>query len=119
MKSISDKAEVSVDFPDKTYMGSFGRESSFDVRVESDEVLLRLVRAGEERREIAVHLHYYLLADLLKEIGQGLMRRDFLDESHLAALKEGVTTLAAALRPAATGSGRVAGGRTARRRPTS
>ena len=65
MKSISDKAEVSVDFPDKTYMGSFGRESSFDVKVEPDEVLLRLVRAGEERREIAVHLHYYLLADLL------------------------------------------------------
>jgi hypothetical protein len=34
MKSISDKAEVSLDFPDKAYMGSFGRESSFDVKVD-------------------------------------------------------------------------------------
>lgn len=102
MKSISDKAEVSVDFPDKTYMGSFGRESSFDVKVEPDEVLLRLVRAGDERREIAVHLHYYLLADILKEIGRGLARHDFLDESHRAALGDGVAALAASLKgPAA------------------
>ena len=98
MKSISDKAEVSVDFPDKTYMGAFGRESSFDVKVEPDEVLLRLVRAGDERREIAVHLHYYLLADLLKEIGRGLEGHDFLDESHLEALSTGVAALAAALK---------------------
>lgn len=27
---IADKAEVSVDFPDKAYMGSFGRHSQFD-----------------------------------------------------------------------------------------
>ncbi len=98
MKSISDKAEVSVDFPDKTYMGSFGRESSFDVKVEPDEVLLRLVRAGDERREIAIHLHYYLLADLLKEIGRGLAEHDFLDESHLKALGEGVAELASSLK---------------------
>ncbi|MDP2372165.1 hypothetical protein [Reyranella sp.] len=102
MKSISDKAEVSVDFPDKTYMGSFGRESLFDVKVEPDEVLLRLVRAGDERREIAVHLHYYLLADILKEIGRGLAGHDFLDESHRAALSDGVAALAASLKgPAA------------------
>jgi hypothetical protein len=97
MKSISDRAEVSVDFPDKTYMGSFGRESGFDVKVEPDEVLLRLVRTGAERREIAVHLHYYLLADLLKEIGRGLAGQDFLDEAHLGALRDGAAALAAAL----------------------
>jgi len=106
MKSISDKAEVSVDFPDKTYMGSFGRESSFDVKVEADEVLLRLVRAGAERREIAVHLHYYLLADILKEIGQGLAGHDFLDESHRAALSDGVAALAASLKAPALAKGR-------------
>jgi hypothetical protein len=27
---ISDKAEVFVDFPDKAYIGSFGRHSQFD-----------------------------------------------------------------------------------------
>ena len=107
MKSISDKAEVSVDFPDKTYMGSFGREASFDVRVEADEVMLRLVRAGEERREITVHLHYYLLADMLKEIGQGLAAHDLLDESHREAMRGGVAALAAALKsPAPNRRGR-------------
>ena len=99
MKSITDKAEVSVDFPDKTYMGAFGRESSFDVKVEADEVLLRIVRRGAERREVAVHLHYYLLADILKELGQGLARENGLDEAHLRPLREGATALAQSLSP--------------------
>ncbi len=81
MKSITDKAEVSVDFPDKTYRGAFGRESSFDVKVEVDEVLLRLIRTGGERREIAGHPHCYLLADLLKEIGQSLTSQEPLDDA--------------------------------------
>ena len=98
MKSISDRAEISIDFPDKAYMGAFGRESTFDVKVDSDEVLLRIVRAGAERREIAIYLHYYLLADILKELGQGLAAHGFLDESHLGLLREGAEALAAALR---------------------
>ena len=98
MKSITDRAEVSVDFPNKAYMGAFGRESSFDVKVEPDEVLLRIVRAGDERREIAVHLHYYLLADILKEIGQGLSEHGFLDESHLQALQDGAAALTRSLK---------------------
>ena len=97
MKSITDKAEVSVDFPDKAYMGSFGRESSFDVKVEDDEVLLRILRPGQERREFGVHLHYFLLADILKEIGQGLAKTVVLDEAHLQSLREGVDALARAL----------------------
>ena len=97
MKSISDRAEVSVDFPDKAYMGAFGRESTFDVKVEEDEILLRIKRTGAERREIALHLHYYLLADILKELGQGLVRHDFLDEAHLSRLREGAESLIQAL----------------------
>ena len=93
MKSITDRAEVSIDFPDKAYMGAFGRESSFDVKVEPDEVLLRIVRSGAERREIAVHLHYYLLADILKELGQGIARGE-IDELHLKALREAAQALA-------------------------
>lgn len=98
MKSISDRAEVSIDFPDKAYMGAFGRESSFDVKVEPDEVMLRIVRAGSERREIAVHLHYYLLADILKTLGQGLTSHEFLDESHLEKLRDGAESLVQALK---------------------
>ena len=104
MKSISDRAEVSVDFPDKMYMGAFGRESTFDVKVEEDEVLLRIVRKGAERREIAVHLHYYLLADILTELGKGLVQHDFLDEAHLSHLREGAQSLVRALQGEASAS---------------
>jgi len=96
MKTISDKAEVSVDFPDKAYMGSFGKESSFDVKVEPDEVLVRIVRSGAERREVAVHLHYFLLADILSEIGQGLATQD-LDQTHCEVMREGADALAKGL----------------------
>ena len=102
MRSISDRAEVSVDFPDKAYMGAFGRESTFEVKVDADEVLLRIARAGSERREIAVYLHYYLLADILKELGQGLAEHAFLDEAHLSRLREGADALVRALQDTAT-----------------
>lgn len=108
MKSISDRAEVAIDFPDKAYMGTFGRESSFDVAVGPDEVLLRIVRAGAERREIAVHLHYYLLADILKELARGLAGQDAPDDAHAEALRDGVKALSKVLGNAkgARGNGR-------------
>ena len=93
MQSISDRAEVSVDFPDKAYMGAFGRGSKLEVKVEADEVLLRIIRTGSERREVAVYLHYYLLADILRELGQGLTKHPFLDEAHLSRLLEGAEVL--------------------------
>ncbi len=70
---------------DKAYMGSFGREYSFDVKVEPDEGLVRIVRSGDERREVAVHIHYFLLADILTEIGEGLNQQK-LDSTHGDAL---------------------------------
>lgn len=96
MKSITDKAEVSVDFPDKVYMGSFGKESSFDVKVGPDEVLVRIVRSGDERREVAVHLHYFLLADILAEIGQGLAMQK-LEQTHCDIMRGGADALAKGL----------------------
>ena len=66
---ISDKAEVSVDFPEKAHIGSFGRHSQFDAYADDDSVAVRLVRPGEDRREAVMHLHYGLLADILVELG--------------------------------------------------
>ena len=97
MKSITDRAEVSIDFPDKAYMGAFGRESSFDVKVEANEVLIRIVRAGEQRRQVAVHLHYYLLADILLEMSVGLAEHEPLDSAHRDALRTGADALTRAL----------------------
>jgi hypothetical protein len=94
---IADKAEVSVDFPDKAYIGNFGRHSQFDAYADADSVAIRLVRPGEDRREAVVHLHYGLLADILAELARSLALRDPLDDQHRIELSEAAKQLGASL----------------------
>jgi hypothetical protein len=94
---IADKAEVSVDFPDKAYMGSFGRHSQFDAYADRDSLGIRLVRAGEDRREAMVHLHYGLLAEILAELARSLATREPLDEEHRTELSAAAKQLVDAL----------------------
>ena len=98
---IADKAEVSVDFPDKAYIGNFGRHSQFDAYTDADSVAIRLVRPGEDRREAVVHLHYGLLADILAELARSLALRDPLDDQHRIELSEAAKQVAASLEPRA------------------
>jgi hypothetical protein len=98
---IADKAEVSVDFPDKAYIGHFSRHSQFDAYADADNVAIRLVRPGEDRREAVVHLHYGLLADILAELARSLAARDPLDEQHRRELSEAAGQLVASLEPRA------------------
>lgn len=97
MHPIADKAEVSVDFPDKAYIGSFSRHSQFDAYADADSVAVRLVRPGEDRREAVIHLHYGLLADILAELARSLTARDPLDEQHRRELSEAAKQLSASL----------------------
>ena len=97
MKPVVDKAEVSIDFPDKFYIGSFGRRSGFEVRATEEEVLLKLLRPGEERREVTMHLHYYLLADILAEMAEALGKAPPLDEAHREPLEKAAMALGAAV----------------------
>ena len=96
---IADKAEVSVDFPDKAYIGNFSRHSQFDAYADTDSVAIRLVRPGEDRREAVVHLHYGLLADILSELARSLAARDPLDDQHRSELGTAAKQLAASLEP--------------------
>ena len=96
---IADKAEVSVDFPDKAYIGSFGRHSQFDAYANADDVAIKLVRPGEDRREAVMHLHYGLLAEILVELAKSLASRDQLDEQHRSELSEAAKALSASLAP--------------------
>jgi hypothetical protein len=98
---IADKAEVSVDFPDKAYIGSFGRHSQFDAYADADSVAVRLVRPGEDRREAVMHLHYGLLAEILVELAKSLASRDQLDEHHRTELSEAAKQLCESLEPRA------------------
>jgi hypothetical protein len=99
MHPIADKAEVSVDFPDKAYIGSFSRHSQFDAYADADSVAVRLVRLGEDRREAVIHLHYGLLANILAELARSLTSRDPLDEQHRRELSEAAKQLSASLEP--------------------
>ena len=96
---ISDKTEVSVDFPDKAYIGSFGGHSQFDAYADDDSVAVRLVRPGEDRREAVMHLHYGLLADILVELARSLASRPQLDEQHRNDLNEAAKQLCRSLEP--------------------
>ncbi|MEK0084469.1 hypothetical protein [Benzoatithermus flavus] len=100
LKPITDRAEVALDFPDKAYMGSFGRASAFEVRTDAEGAMLRLVRTGEEKRIVELHLHWYLLADILTELGRVLSAQE-IAAPHRAAIQEA----AAALRTALAASG--------------
>ena len=98
---IPDKAEVSVDFPDKAYIGYLGRQSQLDAYADADSVAIRLVRPDEDRREAVVHPHYGLLADILGELARSLAARDPVDEQHHRELSEAAKLLAASLEPRA------------------
>jgi hypothetical protein len=102
MHPILDKAEVVIDFPDKFYMGSFGRDSSFKARSEADGVLIRLVRATGEKRAAEMHLHYFLLAAILDELAASLPASPAIDDAHRKPLAEAAQRLAAVLESSST-----------------
>ena len=97
MHPISDKAEVAIDFPDKAYMGGFGRDCSFDARADADGMMIRLVRTSGEKREAEVHLHHFLFAGILTDLAASLDGREPIDETHRQPLAEAARRLAAAL----------------------
>lgn len=104
MHQISDKAEVAIDFPDKFYMGGFGRDSEFEARAEADGMLIRLVRPGTEKRKVEIHLHYFLLANIFEEFAQSVAAQEPIDELHREPLLKSVRMLATALEKEATPS---------------
>jgi hypothetical protein len=99
MKRIQDKAEVSIDFPDKVYMGSFARESKFEASSENDGILIRLYRPGSHRRTVEMHLHHHLLADILTGWAESLAKEPMQDADHRKALLDALKKLEKALSP--------------------
>jgi hypothetical protein len=92
MKPIIDRAEVSIDYPDKAFMGAFGRRAGFDVSADADGVTIKLASREGEKREVHMHLHYYLLADILEAMAEATHGR-LAGDPHLPALREAATTL--------------------------
>jgi hypothetical protein len=95
---IPDKAEVSIDFPDKFYIGSFPRDAKFDARAENDGLFIKLTRTGENRRQVEIHLHHQLLADILSEWAVSLAKEPPMQEDHRETLLAALARVEGALR---------------------
>lgn len=96
---IPDKAEVSIDFPHKFYMGSFGRESRFDVTADQNGLHIHLDRPGKERRHVGFHLHHSMLVGILHAMGDALSEVEGLDAQQHKGLREAVDYLAEHIPP--------------------
>lgn len=97
MKPIADKAEVAIDFPDKTYMGSFGRESKLDARVDATGMMIKLIRTGADRREFDLHLHHGLFAEIIDELAGSVADGATIDDDHRKDIADAARRLLAAI----------------------
>ena len=91
---IPDKAQVSIDFPHKFYMGSFGRESRFDVTADQEGVHIHLDRPGEALSIRAFSVYYSMLAGILRAMGDAVYDVKGLDAHQRKALREALSYLA-------------------------
>jgi len=97
MKPILDKAEVSIDLTDRYYSSSFERDAAFEVRTDEDEMVLKLVYRGEGARVAGLHLHYFLLADILEETAKSVAANEPIDAVHRTRLVDATRELLQAL----------------------
>jgi hypothetical protein len=97
MERISDKAEVSIDFPDKFYSGSFSRGAKFEARSEDDGLFIKLERSDGEKRAVGIHLHHHLLADLLCEWAASLKAQKTMEAAHKEDLLNAIDKVEKAL----------------------
>lgn len=73
-RSITGKAEVVLEYPDKLFIGTFDRNDHFDARFEANEVLLTLQRGdgAEACRAARLHLAPQVLARVLFELAESV-----------------------------------------------
>jgi hypothetical protein len=97
-KPIIDKAEVSIDLPNRFYHGSFSRSSSYDVKVDEVGVHIALDHRGEQPRHVAFHLHHFLFSGILEAVADEITEKNELPDMDSDRLREAATKLAQALR---------------------
>ena len=98
-KSVPDKAEVALEYPDKFYVGTFEYSSRFEAHLDAAGVTLVLERPGseDERKSVHMHLSFGLLAAILRELAASVGRIPREDIIHRAQLEAAVAELNGAL----------------------
>jgi hypothetical protein len=97
-KSIADRAEIALEYPDKFYSGTFERSSRFDASLDATGVLLVLEHPGSEdvRKSVHIHINYGLLADIIEQLGAQVSKIP-ANEIHRDQLQQAVALLDRAL----------------------
>ena len=97
-KPIADKAEITLEYPDKLYIGTFGSSSRFEAHIDSAGISLILERSGAEdvRKSIHMHIHFGLFADIIKDLALSVDRLP-KDSTHREQITEAVDQLHTAL----------------------
>jgi len=100
-KSIPDKAEVAVEYPDKLYIGTFGKTARFDAHLDQTGISLALHRAdpADARKSVRMHFHYALFAEILRELAKSGAALPAADIARRAALCDAAKSLYLALQP--------------------
>jgi hypothetical protein len=98
-KPIPDKAEVTLEYQDKLYIGTFEQAARFDAHLDETGISLNLDRAGEAgvRKSVRMHFHYALFADILRDLAKTVSSVPPADAAHRDALREGAKALYLAL----------------------
>jgi hypothetical protein len=98
-KSVPDKAEVAVEYPDKLYIGTFERAARFDAHLDETGISLSLHRTGAEdvRKSVRMHFHYALFAEILRDLAKTVAALPATDITHRKALRDAAKTLYLAL----------------------
>ncbi len=91
---ITEKTEVSIDFPEKFYVGSFARGDRYDVKADQEGIHLYLDRQKGEKRKVGFHIHYHLLAEILGAMAEAIDQVDGIDAQHQEELIEAAKQLA-------------------------
>ena len=86
---------------EKYYYGSFDRDATLDVKADAHGVHIDLDRRVGERRHVGIHLHFYLLAEVIEGLASVLRKKDLMNQSQRAAVECAVAKLDKALHPPA------------------
>ncbi len=97
LKPIADRSEVALDFPERSFMGSYSQSSSYEIEADAEGVTLRLVRRKGPERTIELQLYYLLLADVLCDIARQLVEKHLPDEIRRRAMLAAAEHLRAAV----------------------
>lgn len=97
MKPIIARAEVALDYPDKTYMGVFERESRYAAESSPEAFTIKFEHHGEERKIVDIHIAHTLFAQIVEDLAEHVRHQKPIDPEHRKTIDQALRRLSKAL----------------------